>query len=358
MTNIFIIAEAGVNHNGNLKTAKQLIDVAVGAGADAVKFQTFKADKLVTQTAAKAGYQKVTTDAEENQLAMLQRLELKYEFHFELRDYCRSQNIQFLSTAFDCDSLEFLVNEVGIECLKIPSGEITNGPFLLAHAQTGKNVIVSTGMSTLGEVEEALGVLAFGYLQSSAQPGSEAFLQAYCSEEGQRQLKEKVTLLHCTSEYPAPLASVHLRVLDTLAQSFALPVGYSDHTEGIAIPIAAVARGACVLEKHFTLDKAMPGPDHKASLEPDELKAMVQAVRQVEQALGAGQKYPQAPEWSTRAAARKVLVASRPIRAGDAFSNDNLGIKRAGAGLAPSHYWSLLGQISDRAYQVDEVIRR
>ncbi|MDX8126167.1 N-acetylneuraminate synthase [Methylomonas sp. LW13] len=351
----FIIAEAGVNHNGSLQTAMQLVDAAVAAGADAVKFQTFKAEKLVTQSATKAEYQKHTTGAAESQLDMLRKLELKYEFHFQLRDYCQRLGIEFLSTAFDFDSLAFLVGELGLCRLKIPSGEITNGPFLLAHAKTGKDIIVSTGMATLGEVETALGVLAFGLL-GGKQPSLAAFQQAYSSEAGQAVLQEKVTLLHCTSEYPTPMADVNLRAMDVLQQAFRLPVGYSDHTEGLVVPIAAVARGAVLIEKHFTLDRSQKGPDHQVSLEPAELKQMVQDIRAVEQALGRPGKMPQAVELQNRTVARKSLVANSLIAVGETFSAENLTTKRPGTGLSPMEYWRLLGQTSHRCYDVDDLI--
>lgn len=352
---VFIIAEAGVNHNGSLETAIQLVDAAVEAGADAVKFQTFKAGNLATGSAGKAGYQKITTGTDDSQLAMLQSLELKYEFHFQLRDYCRNKGICFLSTAFDFESLNFLVDEVGVEQLKIPSGEITNGPFLLAHARTGKNTIVSTGMTTLMEVEAALGVLAFGYLNWD-KPSLSSFQEAFSSESGQAILKEKVILLHCTSEYPTPMAHVNLRSMDVLKQVFGLPVGYSDHTEGLVVPIAAVARGASLIEKHFTLDKTQQGPDHRVSLEPDELKQMVAAIRAVEQALGSRCKMPQPVELQNRDVVRKSLVAGRAIAAGESFNAENLASKRPGTGLSPMEYWRLLGQTSPRAYQPDELI--
>lgn len=352
---IFIIAEAGVNHNGSLDIAMQLVDAAVTAGADAVKFQTFKADKLVTQSAHKAAYQKNSTGEQESQLAMLRNLELKYEFHFQLRDYCISRNIGFLSTAFDFESLDFLVTQVGVEQLKIPSGEITNGPFLLAHALTGKPCIVSTGMSTLGEVETALGVLAFGYLQRE-NPSLSAFQQAYSSDSGRKALQDKVTLLHCTSEYPTPIAHVNLRSMDVLQQAFGLPVGYSDHTEGLVVPITAAARGACVIEKHFTLNKHQPGPDHLVSLEPDELKQMVKAIRAVEQALGIASKIPQPVELQNRDVARKSLVAKTVILMGENFSAENLTIKRPGTGQSPMDYWHMLDRSSNRNYQPDELL--
>lgn len=352
---VFIIAEAGVNHNGSLEAAMQLVDVAVAAGADAVKFQTFKAENLVTRSAGKAEYQKHTTGASESQLTMLRKLELKYEFHFALRDYCRQRGIVFLSTAFDFESLAFLVDEVGIDQLKIPSGEITNGPFLLAHAETGKRIILSTGMSTLGEIEVALGVLAFGYLKWT-QPCLASFQQAYSSMKGQSVLKEKVTLLHCTSEYPTPMQHVQLRAMDTLQQAFGLTVGYSDHTEGLTVPIAAAARGAVLIEKHFTLDRSQKGPDHLVSLEPEELNQMVTAIRAVEQALGQSCKTPQVVELENRKVARKSLVADANITAGELFNVENLTCKRPGVGLSPMEFWDLLGKVSRRNYHIDDLI--
>lgn len=353
---VFIIAEAGVNHNGNLETAYQLVDAAVAAGADAVKFQTFKAENLVTRQGVKAEYQKTDGDPGETQLAMLKRLELKYEFHFQLLDYCRRKGIQFLSTAFDFESLDFLVGELELPVLKLPSGEITNGPFLLAHARTGKNIILSTGMATLGEVETALSVLAFGYLGADKAPSLQNFGEAYGSEAGQTLLKEKVTLLHCTSEYPTAPANVNLRAMDALAQAFSLKVGYSDHSVGLAIPIAAAARGASVIEKHFTLDKSLEGPDHKVSLEPVELKAMVAGIREIEQALGRPGKWPQHMELKNRDVVRKSLVAQYPIAKGDVFTETNVGVKRPGTGTSPMLYWDKLGQVSINDFQADDLL--
>lgn len=355
MARTFIIAEAGVNHNGSLDTALALIDAAVAAGADAVKFQTFKAESLVTRAAAKAEYQKQATGSEQSQLEMLRQLELKFEFHQQLSDYCRQQSIEFMSTAFDSDSLQLLAGQVGVARLKIPSGELTNGPFLLEHARTGKPIILSTGMATLGEVEMALGVLAFGYLGWD-EPNLARFQQAYASDAGQDQLRYKVTLLHCTSEYPTPANHVHLRAMDTLHQAFGLPVGYSDHTEGLAVPIAAVARGAVLIEKHFTLDRRLKGPDHQVSLEPGELKQMVAAVRSVEMALGLPGKVPQAEELLTRDVARKSLVAARPIASGEKFSHENLICKRPGTGMSPMEYWHMLGEVSQHDYRPDDLI--
>jgi N-acetylneuraminate synthase len=351
-----IIAEAGVNHNGSIEMARQLIDVAAGAGADAVKFQTFKAEKVISKHAPKAEYQKKTTAKAESQLNMVRKLELNEEAHRILIEHCRSRKIQFLSTPFDFDSIDLLAETFKLPCLKIPSGEITNGPYLLKAARTGKNVILSTGMSTLGEVEEALGVLAFGYAGTRNNPSRDAFSEAWCSREGQQLLKERVILLHCTTEYPAPFAEANLRAMETLRVAFHLPVGLSDHTPGITVPIAAVAMGAVVIEKHFTLDKNLPGPDHKASLDPDELKAMIVSIRQVEEALGHGLKLPSPSEWKNRDIARKSLVAGCIIKKGELFDETNIAIKRPGNGLSPLSYWNLINRKAEKAYTPDEII--
>lgn len=351
----YIIAEAGVNHNGSLDMAKKLIEVAAQAGADAVKFQTFKADKLVSRAAPKAEYQTRTTGAGESQHAMIRRLELDERAHETLVEHCKACGIEFLSTPFDLESVELLANRFALPCIKIPSGEITNAPLLLKIAQTGKRVILSTGMSTLGEIEDALGVLGFGYLGCS-NPSINAFRAAYCSADGQSALQKKVILLHCTTEYPAPLEDVNLRAMDTLKSAFNLPVGYSDHTAGTAVPIAAVARGALVIEKHFTLDRTLPGPDHKASLEPMELKQMVAAIRNIELALGSDRKYPTSSELKNITVARKSLVAATPITAGDRFTDTNITIKRPGRGLSPFKYWELIGCTASRDFAVDEEI--
>lgn len=359
MSKCAVIAEAGVNHNGRIEQALQLVDVAAEAGADAVKFQTFRARELVTQTAEKAAYQQRKTGSAESQYAMLRRLELTPDAHVRLLDHCRSCDITFLSTPFDCESAVFLVDTCGVDRFKIPSGEITNGPFLLALARQNLPMIVSTGMATLGEIERALSVLAYGMLNpepSTAAPSPEAFQEAFASADGQRVIGERVTLLHCTSEYPAPVDDVNLRAMDTLRDAFHLPVGLSDHSEGIAIPIAAAARGATLVEKHFTLDRTLPGPDHAASLEPDELAAMIEGIRQVEAALGSGRKLPATSEMKNRAVARKSLVARRPIAAGEPFTADMLTAKRPGTGLSPMNYWRLLGQPAPRPYEADEVI--
>jgi N-acetylneuraminate synthase len=352
----YVIAEAGVNHNGSLDLARDLIDVAAGAGADAVKFQTFRAETLVTRSAPKAGYQRLTTDAEESQHAMLTALELNEADHQALVEHCSYRSIQFLSAPFDRESLRMLVGRFDMPRIKIPSGEITNGPLLLAAAQTGRPVILSTGMSTLGEVEQALSVLAFGYTEHRTTPTAEGCKVAYASEAGQDALHDRVTVLHCTSEYPTPPEDVNLRAMDTLRIAFGLSVGYSDHSRGITIPIAAVARGAILVEKHFTLDRALPGPDHRASLEPGELTAMVRAIREVEVALGRGVKAPTLGELDTRAVARKSLTAATDIRAGERFSEDNIIPRRPGTGVSPMEFWRYAGTEAPRPYRSGELL--
>ncbi len=355
---VLIVAEAGVNHNGSLELACRLIEVAAEAGADAVKFQSFRADAVASAFARKAHYQTVTTGAGETQLQMLSRLELSEADHAVLIERARRAGIRMLSTPFDVPNLHMLAQRFQFEVIKIPSGEITNGPFLLAVARTGCRVILSTGMSTLAEVETALGALAFGYGVEATQavPGTEAFAAAFASATGQRLLHEKVTLLHCTTEYPAPFTETNLRAMDTLAAAFQLPVGFSDHTPGIHIAVAAVARGACLVEKHFTLDRTLPGPDHAASVEPGELQAMVRHIRDVEAALGNGIKCATSSELKNRPIARRSLVAATPIRRGEVFSADNLACKRPGDGLSPMHYWQLLGQTASRDFAADEPI--
>ncbi len=353
---VFIIAEAGVNHNGSRRLAFDLVDAAAAAGADAVKFQTFRARDLVTRTAAMADYQMANTGQAESQYAMLKRLELAHTLHHDLAAHCRRLDIIFLSTAFDFDSLAFLVDEVKVDRLKIPSGEVTNGPFLLAHARSGRPLILSTGMATLDEVKTALGVLAYGLLGEQTPPGGEAFAAAYAADEGRQALLKRVTLLHCTSDYPARPDEINLLAIPTLATTFGLPVGYSDHSEGVFLPPLAVAMGARVIEKHFTLDKDLPGPDHRASLTPGELAEMVAAIRLTERLLGDGRKEPGPFESVNRSAARKSLVAATALRAGERFTADNLAIKRPGTGLSPMRYWEMLGKTARRDYRQNEVI--
>lgn len=350
----FIIAEAGVNHNGSLELARQLIDVAADAGVDAVKFQTFRAENLVAKHAAKATYQKCTTDPGESQFDMIRKLELDDQGHEQLIAHCRKRGIAFMSTPFDSDSLQLLTTRFGLDTIKVSSGDITNAPFLLEIAQSASKVILSTGMSTLGEIEAALGVLAFGFTSLPAAAASPAaFERTYFSPAGQVALKQRVTLLHCTTEYPAPVAEVNLRAMDTLAQAFRLRVGYSDHTTGIHIPIAAVARGAHIIEKHFTLDRGLPGPDHLASLEPLELKDMVTAIRDVERCIGDGVKLPTASELNNRLVARKSLVAAKPVALGEPLA---VACKRPGNGVSPFEFWRREGQLAERPYAADEVL--
>lgn len=353
---VYVIAEAGVNHNGSLDMAKKLIDVAAESGADAVKFQTFRAEQLVSKTAVKADYQTLTTDAAETQYQMIKKLELDKQSHEVLFDYCQTRKIQFLSTPFDRESLQLLADQLDLPYIKIPSGEITNAPFLLEIAQKGKPVILSTGMSNLSEIETALSVLAFGYLGKTGRLNLSMLQTAYSSIEGQQILKDKVKILHCTTEYPAPFSEVNLQAMDTMRAAFQLPIGLSDHTQGIAVAIAAVARGATLIEKHFTLDRSLPGPDHKASLQPDELKEMIQSIRQVEAALGTPLKCATPAEDKNKAVARKSLTAAKKIKKGDIFTEDNLTAKRPGSGISPLHYWEWLGRKADRDYEADERI--
>lgn len=351
-----IIAEAGVNHNGSDELAYALVDAAYQAGADIVKFQTFKAKNLVTEEADQAEYQVTNSGQKESQFAMLKRLELSYDTHHKLVKYCQDKGIEFLSTAFDSESLDFLVNDLGITRLKLPSGEITNAPLVLEHARTDCDLIVSTGMATLSEIEQVLSVIAFGYLNKLDTPTDELLQAAYFSDEGKRLLKQKVTLLHCTTEYPAPFNDINLNAMDTMSDSFKLAVGYSDHSQGITVPIAAVAKGAVLIEKHFTVDKNLPGPDHKASLDPIELKAMVEGIRTVEQVLGDGIKGPRPSEVKNKAVARKSLVAAKDIAVGEAFSESNLAVKRPGSGINPMHFWRYLGSQSKQSYKAGDLI--
>ncbi|MFC3799867.1 N-acetylneuraminate synthase [Cohnella sp. GCM10012308] len=351
---VYIIAEAGVNHNGSLDLAMDLVRAAADAGADAVKFQTFKADHLVTRTADRAAYQDRNTGDTDTQYEMIRKLELSEADHLTIKAECEARGIAFMSSPFDLASLHLLVETIEVDRLKIPSGEITNVPLLLSAARSGLPIILSSGVCTLADIESALSLIAFGYLNDADLPTEGAIMEAYASPDGQRILRERVTLLHCTTEYPAPFDEVNLRVMDTFASAFGISVGYSDHTRGIAIPIAAVARGATVIEKHFTLSRDLPGPDHRASLEPDELQAMVASIRQVELALGSGVKKPSKSESFNRHIIRKSLVAAADIRKGERFTEGNIGIKRPGGGLPPSKYWDLLGRTALRDYAADE----
>ena len=327
-----IIAEAGVNHNGDLALARQLIDVAAGAGADLVKFQTFTADRLATRTAQKANYQNRTTTSTESQHEMLSRLELTDAMHYELIAHCATRKIGFFSTGFDIESVDLLVRH-GQNHFKIPSGEITNLPYLRHIAHLGKSVILSTGMANLGEIEAAIDAL-----EAAGTP------------------RAMLTVLHCTTEYPTPMAEVNLRAMLSIHAAFGVAVGYSDHTQGIEVAIAAVAMGATVIEKHFTLDRNLPGPDHKASLEPAELNALVAAIRNIEVALGDGIKRPSPGEARNRPVVRKSLVASRAIKSGALFTAENITAKRPATGISPMRWDEVIGKTALRDFGPDELI--
>ena len=326
---VYIIAEAGVNHNGSLELAFRMVDAAKKAGVDCIKFQTFKSEKLVSHKAQKADYQKSTT-GDGSQIDMLKKLELPYDEFLELKTYCDKMDICFLSTPFDFESIEFL-NSMDMPFWKIPSGEVTNLPYLVALARTEKPVVMSTGMCNMEEIEAAIKVLR---------------------DNGTKEIK----LLHCNTEYPTPFEDVNLRAMQTMRDQFEVEVGYSDHTSGIEVPIAAVALGATVIEKHFTLDRNMEGPDHKASLEPDELAAMVASIRNIEKALGSGDKTPSPSEIKNKAVARKSIVAKFDIKAGEKFTEENITVKRPGTGISPMRWYDILGNSAIRDFHEDELI--
>ena len=330
MQSVLIIAEAGVNHNGDINLAYKMIDAAKEAGADIIKFQTAKPELVISRYAEKAEYQKSTTGATESQLEMCKKIHLKFEEYIPLKEYCHKVGIKFLSTPFDLESIDFL-NNLGCDIWKIPSGEITNYPYLVKIANTNKPIILSTGMCTINEIRDALALLR---------------------DNGAKEIK----LLHCTTEYPTPYEDVNLKSMDTMKKEFDLEVGYSDHTVGIEIPIAAVAMGATIIEKHFTLDKNMEGPDHKASLEPSELKAMVQAIRHIEIAIGNGEKKPAISEEKNINIARKSIVAMRAIKKGEVFTEDNITAKRPGNGISPMRWKEILGTKAIRNFGEDELI--
>lgn len=350
-----VIAEAGVNHNGLRELALELVDTAAAAGADVVKFQTFNSRQLATAMAAKADYQIANTRDSGSQLAMLSQLELSVDDHHALYDRARSLGIRFMSTAFDAESLAFL-SGFDMPAIKIPSGDITCAPLLLQAARLRRPLIVSTGMSTMADIEQALGVIAFGLTTDREPTGRADFTTAYLTSAGRRALEDHVSLLHCVTQYPAPARSVNLRAMDTMAAAFGLPVGYSDHSIGMDIAIAAVARGARIIEKHFTLDRNLPGPDHMASLEPMELRQMVDAIRNVESALGSSLKRPVDGELPNIGAARRSIVAARRIVAGELLTADALTSKRPGYGLSPMQTWDLIGRRAGRAYEADELM--
>ena len=328
-----IIAEAGVNHNGSIATAKKMIDAAAEAGADLVKFQTFKTEALVTKSADKSEYQKEITGTDESQFEMIKKLELDRAEHEELNKYCAAKGIRFLSTAFDHDSID-LLTELSVPFFKIPSGEITNLPYLRHIGRLGKPIIMSTGMATLEEVRTTLNEL----LEAGAE-------------------KDQITILHCNTEYPTPMEDVNLKAMLTIENELGVAVGYSDHTLGIEVSVAAVALGATVIEKHFTLDRTLSGPDHAASLEPHELKTMVTAIRNIEKAMGNGVKNPSPSEHKNTPMVRKSIVAKKPIKQGERFSDDNLTVKRPGTGISPMEWDVYIGRSADREYQTDDLIQ-
>jgi N,N'-diacetyllegionaminate synthase len=332
MAQTIIIAEAGVNHNGSIELAKKLIDVAAEAGANYVKFQTFKANKLASRSAKKADYQQKNTGAVESQLQMLEKLELSEADHESLKSYCTSKKISFLSTAFDLESIDVLKKH-GIKLGKVPSGEITNLPYLRKMAVSFNELILSTGMCDMSELREAV----------------QAIVSAGFS-------KERLTILHCNTEYPTPFEDVNLKAMLSIAEEFKVPVGYSDHTPGIEVPVAAVALGATVIEKHFTLDRNMEGPDHKASLEPAELRSMIRSIRNIEKALGTAVKQASPSETKNKAIARKSIVAATSIKAGEIFTEHNLTVKRPGTGISPMQWDNVIGQKERRSFESDELI--
>lgn len=354
-----VIAEVGVNHDGQRAVALELVQAAAEAGADFVKFQTFRTDDLATENVARADYQRAATKSADSQYAMLTALELGAEDFHAIAEACKRHGVRFLSTPFDVASATFLAAELDQPIIKVGSGDLTNALLLLAVARLGRPVILSTGMGTLRDIEDALSVLAYGYTQPARVPADAAdFAAAFLSADGQAALAEKVTLLQCTTEYPAPARSANLRAMETLRRAFGLPVGFSDHTEGTHIAVAAVGLGAAVVEKHLTLDRNRPGPDHRASVEPREFAEMVRAIRDTEEALGNGLKLPTAEELKNRAVARRRLVAAGPIQEGAPLRLEDLAVKRAEKGLSPFAAWSLVGKAAARTYATNDPIEQ
>ena len=347
MANVLVIAEVGINHNGDIAVAKKLIDAAVSAGANAVKFQTFRTNDLVTNEAPAASYQKQNMPRVTTQKEILSKVELSYSEHKELSLYANSASIDYMSTAFDAGSLQFIDKSICPKVLKISSGDLTNGPFLLEHARTKRKIILSTGMADIQEIDQALRVLAYGYLTKDTPKNMEEINELYKTDAAQAILKRNVCLLHCVTEYPAPVSELNLLAIQTMSQYFNLSIGYSDHTQGIVAAPVAVALGADVIEKHITLDRLGDGPDHLASLEPDEFSQMIDSIRLVEVILGDGIKRAQNSEIKNRDIARRSLVARQGIACGEKYSPANLDIKRPGTGRSPMDYWDLLNQVSE-----------
>lgn len=356
MNGCFIIAEAGVNHNGDYDNAIRLVELAADAGVDAVKFQTFQAEKLVTASAMKAGYQVTNTGDGGRQYEMLKQLEMPNSWHFQLQELCEKRGVEFISTPFDVDSLHFLVNELDVKRLKLGSGEIGNAPLLYEAGLSRKPVIISTGMASLQEIRLSLGAFLCGALKVG-RPTLADFEKALSDPQAAEILLERVWLLQCTTSYPAPLDQIHLRVMGTLRHEFGTKVGFSDHSEGIIASIVAVAMGAAVIEKHFTLDKTMEGPDHLASVEPNELGALVEAIRTAETTMGSAEKVCSSLEVGIMPAARKSLVLLADIEAGETFTEDNLGVMRPGGGISPIHYWETLGTKAKQKFKKHDLFR-
>lgn len=354
----FVIAEAGVNHNGSVDLAHQLIDAASSAGADAIKFQTFRADEVASTEAAQAEYQTRNTGRLQSQRQMLSELQLPLDAYAPLASHAANSEIEFMSTAADLSSLDFLVDRVGLKRVKLGSGEITNGPLLLGSARRGLPLILSTGMSDMAEVALALDVIAFGLLFEDEPEGLESFEGLSSTEAGRQALSSVVTLLHCTTQYPAPFADVNLAAMSTLRDLTGLCVGYSDHTKGVSVPVAAVALGATVIEKHLTLDRDLPGPDHKASIDADEFQVMVARIREVELALGEVTKTVTPSEMANRAIARRSLVTTRRLNRGDLIAASDLTAKRPGTGQSPMLYWDVLGGRAGQAYEPEELLNQ
>ena len=356
MRPVLVIAEAGVNHDGLLTRALELVDAAADAGADYVKFQTFTAASIVMPSAPKARYQQRTTPADETQFEMLRRLELSHPDHRELARHARARGIGFLSTPFDRSSLAFLVDDMKLDLVKLPSSDLTNLPLLLDASRSRAALIISTGMATMGEVERALAVLAFGATRPGPPPRDPDWDEAFMNPESQRVLRERVTILHCTSDYPAAIEDSNLYAMRTLAEAFGLPVGYSDHTQGMSASLAAVALGASVIEKHLTLDRSLPGPDHAASAEPDEFRDLVRCIREVESALGVAAKRPTSSEFGNRATMRKGVYAARDIPGGTTISEDDVAVRRPVAAQGSEDYYSWIGATAPRSFAAGDAL--
>lgn len=357
---IFIIAEAGVNHNGSKKKMFKMIDIASKAGADAIKFQTFKATKLATIKAKKADYQLKTTHNNESHFEMLKKLELSEKDHFKLKDYCKNKKIKFLSTAFDSESLNFLNKKIKLDTFKIPSGELNNLPLLIEFGRTRKKIILSTGMGTLKEIDKAISYIAIGNILGQKKIDKYILkneLSKLTKKKRFEVIKNKVSILHCTTNYPAQNHELNLKVIKSISKTFNLPVGYSDHSMGIYASLAASALGSKIIEKHFTISRKLKGPDHKASLEPNELVSLIKNIRNIELSLGNGIKKPTLSELRNIKTVRKSLVAKANIKKDEIFSEKNLIIKRPGIGISPSKYWQYIGKKSKKNFKRDSLIK-